>query len=122
MRSSPGTVALSGFGGVKKVSPRFLERVAVTGLDGVEDEREGAEPRRNWSELRQTEALIGAEAVDARTDEGRDGLGAASGTRLARAQVLVRRIGIGSLCDAPVGGSGPDQRGQQRTQERPERP
>src|SRR5438309_8733852 len=30
MRSSPGTVALSRFGGVKKVSPRFLERVAVT--------------------------------------------------------------------------------------------
>src|SRR5207248_10835851 len=27
---SPGTVALSRFGGVKKVSPRFLERVAVT--------------------------------------------------------------------------------------------
>ena len=95
---------------------------AVSGLDALYDEREGAEPRRNRSELRQTEALIGAEAVDARTDEGRDGLGAASGTRLARAQVLVRRIGIGSLCDAPVGGSGPDQRGQQRTQERPERP
>src|SRR5438309_522326 len=30
MRSSPETAALSRFGGVKKVSPRFLERVAVT--------------------------------------------------------------------------------------------
>src|SRR5881392_2245989 len=30
MRSSPATCALSTFGGVKKVSPRFLELVAVT--------------------------------------------------------------------------------------------
>src|SRR5437762_13445270 len=30
MRSSPGTCAESTFGGVKKVSPRFLELVAVT--------------------------------------------------------------------------------------------
>src|SRR5437899_6463018 len=30
MRSSPGTCAESRFGGVKKVSPRFLELVAVT--------------------------------------------------------------------------------------------
>src|SRR5437660_1613391 len=30
MRSSPGTNAATTFGGVKKVSPRFLELVAVT--------------------------------------------------------------------------------------------
>src|SRR5205807_9040489 len=49
---------------------RSLGVDTVTRLQALHDESEGAQASRNRSQLRQAQALIGAEAVTARADKG----------------------------------------------------
>src|SRR5205823_4867189 len=76
---------------------RALRIDTVGRFESLNNEREGAQTRRNGSQLRQTKALIGAKAVRAWTHEGGNGFGAPACARLAWAGVLVGGVGKGSL-------------------------
>src|SRR5439155_15977485 len=70
---------------------------SVTGFQALHDEGEGTQASGNGSQLRQAQALIGAETVAARADKGRNRFGAAARAGLAGAGVLVGRVGNGTL-------------------------
>src|SRR5207253_10981839 len=62
---------------------------SVTGFQALHDEGEGTQASGNGSQLRQAQALIGAETVAARADKGRNRFGATARAGLAGAGVLV---------------------------------